>query len=48
VVFKRKRTEVIEWKYAGCNAILNSKYDKLEEEYNKRRKRLKFQPCSSD
>jgi len=38
VVYESKRTEVIEWKCADCDAILKSKHDKLGEEYNKRRK----------
>lgn len=38
VVYESKRTQVIEWKCADCGAILKEKHDKLEEEYNKRRK----------
>ena len=36
VVYESKRTEVIEWKCADCEAILKSKHDKLGEKYSKK------------
>ena len=39
VVYESKRTEVIEWKCADCGVILESRHDKLGEEYNRRMKK---------
>ena len=44
VVYESKRMEVIEWKCADCDAILKSRYDKLGEEYNRRRKKAGLSP----
>ena len=38
IVYESKRTEVIEWQCADCDAIIKSKHDKLGEKYNQRRK----------
>ncbi|MEM3693910.1 MAG: hypothetical protein QXI39_07830 [Candidatus Bathyarchaeia archaeon] len=38
VVYESKRTEVIEWKCADCDAIIKSRHDKLGEIYNQKKK----------
>jgi|Deesub1362A_J573_1020465.scaffolds.fasta_scaffold00214_46 hypothetical protein len=44
VVYESRRTEVIEWKCADCDAILKSRHDKLGEKYNQRRKKAGLSP----
>jgi hypothetical protein len=44
IVYESKRTEVIEWKCADCDAIVKSKYDKLGKEYDQKRKKAGLSP----
>jgi ssDNA-binding Zn-finger/Zn-ribbon topoisomerase 1 len=44
VIFKSKRTEVIEWKCADCRVVMKSRHDKLGEKYNERRKKAGLSP----
>ncbi|MGQ9469248.1 MAG: hypothetical protein ACUVTD_05410 [Nitrososphaerales archaeon] len=39
VVYESERTEVVEWKCTDCGAVIKSKYDKLGEQYNERKKK---------
>ncbi len=49
VVYRSKRTEIIEWKCADCGVIIKSKRDGLGEIYNTiRKERRKLKPESSD
>lgn len=44
VVYESKRTRVIEWKCADCDAIIKSKHDKLGEKYNQRKRMGNLSP----
>jgi hypothetical protein len=39
VIYESEGTQVIEWKCADCDTILKSRYDKLGEKYNQRKRR---------
>lgn len=44
VIIESERTEVIEWKCADCGVLIRSRYDKLGERYNERRKQGSLSP----
>jgi len=43
-VYESERMEVIEWRCADCDVIIKSRYDKLGEKYNYRKKKGNLSP----